>query len=142
MENTLKEHRIEGLMSVEAMDTTEMFVYKVQVFLLTKRRRSRLVLAQFRNLRAGSGTGMQTRKWVRNAGFTRRAVLGVECSRGERKERNRRKRNAMIVPVNARSQELSRVDLLQKIKRELAVQSLYSLILSKRVEKRKGIIDT
>ena len=48
----------------------------------------------------------------------------------------------MIVPVNVRSQELSRVDLLQKIKRELAVQSLYSLILSKRVEKRKGIIDT
>ena len=79
MENTLKEHRIEGLMSAEAMDTTEMFVYKVQVFLLTKRRRLRLVLAQFRNLRAGSG--MQTRKWVRNAGFTRRAVLGVECSR-------------------------------------------------------------
>ena len=88
-----------------------------------QRRRSRLVLAQFRKLRAGSG--MQTRKWVRNEGFARCAILGVECSRSARKERDRRIRNTMIVLVNARSQELSRVDLLQKIKRELAVQSLY-----------------
>ena len=38
-----------------------------------KRRLSRLVLAQL-SLRAGSG--METRKWVRNVGFATRAMLG------------------------------------------------------------------